>query len=118
MLSFLGVEQRQGNVQISPKSWASRKKKSEIDNMLRLFACACCRRIWDRITEPAGRNAVETAEAFVEGRTTAKEMKAATIAAARCTMEDEEIIDGGLDLYYANLAIVAAMQTTTGWQGQ
>jgi len=112
MLSHLGIGQHHGKVQISPKSWASPKKKSEIDNLLRLFACACCRRIWDIITETAAHNAVEIAEDFANGRATAKELKAASIAAAQCTMDDEEILDAGIDLHYSNLAIVAAMQAS------
>jgi hypothetical protein len=37
------------------------------ERKLRLFACACCRRVWDLLTEQQSRDAVEAAELYAEG---------------------------------------------------
>jgi hypothetical protein len=47
----------------------------------RLFACACARLCWDHLTDPAGRRAVEVAEAFCDGRAGKAELRAAAGAA-------------------------------------
>ena len=49
------------------------------DRKYRLFAVACCRRIWHLMTED-DRHAVEVAEQFSEGLTTAKERDTARYA--------------------------------------
>jgi hypothetical protein len=56
-----------------------REKVSE--RTLRLFACACCRRIWDRITEDSSRRAVRISELYADGRAPFKELHAAFVAA-------------------------------------
>jgi hypothetical protein len=49
-----------------------RGKASE--RQLRLFACACCRDIWELITSELGRNAVEASEEYAAGRIRRKDL--------------------------------------------
>jgi hypothetical protein len=63
------------------------------DRQLRLFACACCRRLWDVLTDQAGRDAVVLAESFADGEASADELDLA--ADAVCTRHGE--LEEGLD---------------------
>src|SRR5262249_29695557 len=51
------------------------------DRKLRLFACACCRRIWHLLTDGRSRTAVTVAEQFSEGAVTAQQLLEAELAA-------------------------------------
>lgn len=58
------------------------------DRKLRLFAVACCRRIW-RLLDPVSRNAVELAEAFADGLATLEDTQRAAWEADRQEFEDD-----------------------------
>lgn len=47
------------------------------DRKLRLFACACCRQVWDRLIDLRSRTAVHIAEQFADGRANANDLLSA-----------------------------------------
>src|SRR5262245_10342933 len=59
--------------------WYVRDKMSE--RSLRLFECACCRRIWHELPDERSRRAVEVAEAYADGLATDSELEAAALGA-------------------------------------
>jgi hypothetical protein len=69
------------------------------DRKLRLFACACCRWIWNRITEDWGRHAVEIAERHADGLATAEELNAAHEAARQAFERDLPVLQTGPGSY-------------------
>jgi hypothetical protein len=64
-----------------PKPMLEFLKGKVSDRKLRLFACACCRQVWDRLVEQASRRAVTTAEDFADGLASDDELEEARLRA-------------------------------------
>jgi hypothetical protein len=52
------------------------------ERKLRLFACACCRRVWRWMTDARNRGALEAAERYVDGLASEQELQTAHDAVA------------------------------------
>ncbi len=108
MLRHLGVDENWGYVVDENGIRERSEQKSVLDRQLRLFACACCRRVWTLLPE-CGRKALEIAEQYADGTVTSKDLKEICHEVARSIAEPEEIIEAGIDLYRADQALLAVV---------
>src|SRR6516164_1297081 len=64
------------------------------DRKLRLFACACCRLIWNLLPEGPSRLAVEASERFADGEIDANDLQRNWAAVRRLVASDETRMGG------------------------
>src|SRR4051812_2417670 len=71
MVQFLGTSRK-----LSQRKW-------------RLFAVACCRRVWHVLPDPRSRSAVEVAERYADGFASVEELSSALAEAERAARGQE-----------------------------
>jgi hypothetical protein len=60
------------------------------DRKFRLFACACCRRVWNSLRDSRSRKAVHVAEKFCDGLAAANELEQAHYEATKAAFDLDE----------------------------
>jgi hypothetical protein len=69
MVEFLrGNPTSEDTVMCWPSKWQFDEAGKGTDRKFRLFACACCRRIWDRLPDPCNRSLVAAVEDYPDGK--------------------------------------------------
>jgi hypothetical protein len=76
------------SVDPAPMLWFARDAASEME--LRLFACACCRRVWHLLIDGRSRRAVEVAERYARGKAGVAEMRRARWRAEEAEHEAQQ----------------------------
>lgn len=91
-----------------PSSMLELLRGKTSDRKLRLFACACCRRLWDLLKEKGSRQAVEVAERFADGQADEAKLVLAWYGASQAVT-----IGSGRDAVRA-AALPTTLRTTWG----
>ena len=72
--------------------WCVNRRKRE-PRRERLFACACCRRLWDQLNDPRSRFAIEASEDFADGVIDKPALARARREATRATLVAPHLFD-------------------------
>jgi hypothetical protein len=90
MVEFLrGNPTREDAVTWWNARWRFEEAGTGNDRKFRLFACACCRRIWDHIPETCNRDAVAAVEDYLDGRLPARALEAALVASSAVEWKED-----------------------------
>jgi hypothetical protein len=83
---------------------------------LRLFACACCRRIWPLLEEGSGQQAVRTSERYADGCASRAELRAAqAVMRAEAEAWEQRVVEEMAALPRMHAAWAAWAAASTAW---
>src|SRR5438045_3068528 len=76
----------------SDESWLQRlwlpfRGNQPRDRKLQLFACACCRHLWELLPDARSRGAIEVCERYADGQASRRERRQASAGAAAAAFE-------------------------------
>jgi hypothetical protein len=91
---------------------ALRGKASE--RKLRLFAVACCRRIWHLLPNARVRNGIEVAERFADGLATRRDLRRAALHCRLVAHDDADEAAGGAAHFASRRVAYAAAERDPG----
>lgn len=98
----------------APKPMVEFLKGKASDRKLRMFAVACCRRVWRSLRKTRSRKAVEVAEQYAEGSADAEKLYTVNAAAYNAFMDtDEQTIQHLASGLAADVALADAGQAAT-----
>lgn len=81
------LEHLRGSWQARLRGWLAGTRRPMSERKLRLVACACFRRIWERIVDERRHRVVEIAEMFADGNATQREMSEILVQAYKYTAD-------------------------------
>jgi hypothetical protein len=110
------MDEQQWLASTDPKPMLKYLRGNVSKRKLRLFAAACCRRVWGMMVDAAAWNAVTVAEGLADGRVKRSEQRLAFMAANDRAQSLHGIhICGGVDVPGSNFAgMAAAAAVATG----
>jgi hypothetical protein len=81
------MDEREWMTCTSPQEMLEYLKGKASDRKLRLFACACCRRIWHHLSDHRSREAIEVSEQYADGLVVRDRLQGAETPAAIATFD-------------------------------